>query len=190
VTVAGESALLVDPAEIPGHADVARLGQALAGRGPRGDMHELMAHLAAYSGLRWGELAALTIGQIDQAARVITVDRKVIEIGGQQFEETPKNRKRRRTVYPRCTPEGYPLAGKVAARIQAARHEQESGTNPPGLMFPSPQGSTGVRTTSAAASSRPHTWRQDGAATTAAAGRGPGTACGTCSAPLPCSPGR
>ena len=33
VTVAGESALLVDPAEIPGHADVAKLGQALAKRG-------------------------------------------------------------------------------------------------------------------------------------------------------------
>ena len=86
VTVTGESALLIDPAEIPGHADVARLGQALAGSGPRGDLHELMAILAAYAGLRWGELAALTAGQIDQAARVIIVDRKVIEIGGQQFE--------------------------------------------------------------------------------------------------------
>ena len=140
VTVAGESALLVDPAEIPGHADVARLGQALARHGPRGDLHELMAILAAYAGLRWGELAALTAGQIDQAARVITVDRKVIEIGGQQFEETPKNRKQRRTIYPRRTPEGYPLADRIAARIQAARREQEAGTNPLGLMFPSPKG--------------------------------------------------
>ena len=68
--------------------------------------------------LRWGELAALTVGQIDQATRVITGDRKVIEIGGQQFEETPKNRKQRRTVYPRRTPEGYPLADKIAARIR------------------------------------------------------------------------
>jgi hypothetical protein len=32
---------------------------------------------AAYSGLRWGELVALAIPQVDQAARVITVDRKV-----------------------------------------------------------------------------------------------------------------
>lgn len=41
-----------------------------------------MTNLAAYSGLRWGELTALTIAQIDPAARVITVDRKVVEIGG------------------------------------------------------------------------------------------------------------
>jgi integrase len=138
--VAGESALFVDPAEIPGHADVAKLGRALAERRPRGDLHELMTILAAYSGLRWGELAALTTGQIDQAARVITVDRKVIEIGGQQYEETPKNRKQRRTIYPRRTPGGYPLAEAIAARIQAARREQESGANPLGLTFPSPTG--------------------------------------------------
>lgn len=85
-----ESPLFVDPAEIPGHADVAKLGQALAERGS--EMYKLMAQLAAYSGLRWGELAALTIGQIDQADRVITVDRKVIGIGGRRYEGAPKNR--------------------------------------------------------------------------------------------------
>jgi hypothetical protein len=37
-----------------------------------------MANTAAYSGLRWGELAALTIWQVDQDERVITVDRKVV----------------------------------------------------------------------------------------------------------------
>jgi integrase len=138
VTVAGESPLFVDPAEVPAHADVAKLGQALAERGS--DVYGLMAQLAAYSGLRWGELAALTIGQVDQADRAITVDRKVIEIGGRLYEEAPKNRKRRRTVYPRRTPEGYPLADRVAARIRAARGEQEAGTNPLSLMFPSPKG--------------------------------------------------
>jgi len=138
VTVAGESPLFVDPAEIPGHADVAKLGQALAERGSQ--VHELMAQLAAYSGLRWGELAALTAGQVDHAGRVITVDRKVVEIGGRLYEEAPKNRKRRRTIYPRRTPEGYPLADRVAARIQAARREQEAGTNPLALVFPSPKG--------------------------------------------------
>jgi integrase len=30
-----------------------------------------MANIAAYSGLRWGELIALTFQQIDQAARAI-----------------------------------------------------------------------------------------------------------------------
>ena len=138
--VAGESVLFVDPAEIPAHADVAKLGQALAAAPARGQLYELMANLAAYTGLRWGELAALTITQIDQAARVITVDRKVVEIGGRLFGETPKNRKLRRTIYPSRTPEDYPLAGMVAARIAQAHAEQDTGTNPLGLMFPSPQG--------------------------------------------------
>jgi len=55
VTVAGESGLFIDTAEIPSDADVARLGQALAA-GRHGDRDELMSQAAAY-GLRWGELA-------------------------------------------------------------------------------------------------------------------------------------
>jgi hypothetical protein len=60
VTVAGESTLLVDSSEVPSTDDVGALGRALAAR-PRGERDELMANLAAYSGLRWGELSALTI---------------------------------------------------------------------------------------------------------------------------------
>ena len=48
-TVAGESALLADPSEIPPSDDVAVLGKALCCHGER---DELMARLAAYSGLR------------------------------------------------------------------------------------------------------------------------------------------
>ena len=99
-----------------------------------------MANTAAYSGLRWGELTALTTGQIDQAARVITVDRKVVEVAGHLYVEAPKCRKHRRTIYPRRTPDGYPLAERLAARIEAARAEQDAGTNPLGLIFPSPKG--------------------------------------------------
>ncbi len=72
------------------------------------------------------------------AARVITVDRKVVEVGGRLYVEAPKNRKHRRTIYPRRTPAGYPLAERLAARIEQARAEQEAGTNPLGLIFPSP----------------------------------------------------
>jgi integrase len=139
VCIAGESMLWVDPAEVPSDDDVARLGQALAA-GRHGDRDELMANTAAYSGLRWGELIALTIPQVDQAGRVITVDRKVVEVAGHLYVEAPKNRKFRRTIYPRQTPAGYPLAERLAARIQAARTEQEAGTNPLGLLFPSPAG--------------------------------------------------
>jgi len=139
VTVAGESALLVDPCEIPSTSDLVSLGRALAA-GSHGERDELMACLAAYSGLRWGELAALTIGQIAEGTRVITVDRKVVEISGQIYREAPKNRKYRRTIYPRRTPAGHPLAERLAARIGEARAEQEAGANPLGLVFPASAG--------------------------------------------------
>ena len=138
VMVAGESVLWVDPAEIPADGDVDRLGKAL-GRGRPGDLHELMANTAAYSGLRWGELTALTIWQVEAVVRVITVDRKVVEVAGHLYIEAPKNRKSRRTIYPRRTPAGYPLAEKLAARIEAVRAEQDAGINPLGLIFPSPK---------------------------------------------------
>ena len=139
MSTAGESGLWVDPAEIPADGDIGKLGRALAA-GRHGGRDELMANTAAYSGLRWGELTALTIPQIDQAARVITVDRKVVEVAGHLYVEAPKCRKYRRTIYPRRTPDGYPLAERLAARIKEARSEQEAGTNPLGLIFPSPTG--------------------------------------------------
>jgi integrase len=139
VSVAGESVLWVDSAEIPADSDVAKLGLALAA-GARGNLYELLANAAAYSGLRWGELAALTIPQIDPAARAISVDRKIVEVAGQLYLEAPKNRKRRRTIYPRRTPAGYPLADRLASRIEEARAEQEAGANPLGLIFPSVKG--------------------------------------------------
>src|SRR5450755_282746 len=135
----GESDQFVGPAQIPADADVARLGQALAA-GRRGDLHELMANTAAYSGLRQGEEFALTIWQITPASRVIDVDRKVIEVAGKLLTGLPKGSKRRKTIYPARTPHGYPLAEKIQARINAARTETEAGTNPLGLMFPSPRG--------------------------------------------------
>ena len=107
MTVAGESVLFVDPGQIPAAADVARLGHALA-TGRRGSLDELMACTAAYTGLRWGELAALTTAQINPAARVITVDRKVAEIAGHLYLEAPKNRKRRQTIYPAPPPPATP----------------------------------------------------------------------------------
>ena len=99
-----------------------------------------MANTAAYTGLRQGELFALTAAQVAPAARVITVDRKVVEVAGKLYVEAPKGRKRRSTIYPARTPAGYPLAGQLAARIREARAEQDAGTNPLGLMFPAPRG--------------------------------------------------
>jgi hypothetical protein len=135
--VAGESVLFVDPAEIPAPADVARLGQALAYFNAD---YELMACLAAYTGLRWGELAALTTAQVDTETRTVTVDRKVIEIGGHLYVEPPKGRKRRRTIYPARTPAGYPLAERLATRLDHGRASQQDGASSAGLVFPSPRG--------------------------------------------------
>ena len=50
VTVSGESALWVDPAEIPSDSDIGKLGLALAA-GRHGERDELMASTAAYSGV-------------------------------------------------------------------------------------------------------------------------------------------
>ena len=139
MSVQGESAQFVDPAGIPADADVAKLGQALAGR-RRGDLYELMVNTAAYSGLRQGELFALTTDQITPRSRVIDVDRKVIEVSGTLLTGLPKGCKRRKTIYPVRTPQGYPLAEKIQARIQATHAEMEADTNPLGLIFPSPRG--------------------------------------------------
>ncbi|HEY1701925.1 MAG TPA: hypothetical protein VGG75_19635 [Trebonia sp.] len=127
-TVAGESRLWVDPAEIPPAGDVGALGRALA-VGRRGALDELMAQTAAYSGLRWGELVALGVDQVDPDGRVISVNRKVVEVRGHLYVETPKNRKFRRTIYPRVTPDGYPLASRLASRIAEVRTKQPDGAD-------------------------------------------------------------
>ena len=137
VSIAGESAQFTDAAEIPADADVARLGQALAGA-RHGDLHELMASTAAYSGLRQGELFALTAGQVAAAARVITVDRQVVEVGGKLFLEAPKGRKRRSTVYPARTPAGYPLAGENRGPRRAGPGRAGRGHQPPRADVPLP----------------------------------------------------
>lgn len=118
VRVQGESAHWVDPAEIPSDDDVTRLARTLA-LGPYGDWGELMAYTAAYTGLRQGELFALTAGQVSarHGDRTITVDRKVVEVSGKLRVEPPKMRKHRSTVYPVHAPDGYPLA-KRSPRAQ------------------------------------------------------------------------
>ena len=116
---------------------MAGLGQALAA-GRHGDRDELMASMAAYSGLRWGELTALTVPQIDQAGRIITVDRKVVEVAGNLYVDARKN-PRTATIYPRRTPAGYrsrsgsPLASSRRAP-SSRRHEPARADLPlPGL---------------------------------------------------------
>jgi hypothetical protein len=110
--------------------------------GEGGRVHGMLSALVA-AGIEGGYLAnprLAMVWRVDQAARVITVDRKVIEVAGHLYTEAPKCRKYRKTIYPRRTPDGYPLAEKLAARIEQATAEHEAGTNPLGLIFPSPAG--------------------------------------------------
>jgi hypothetical protein len=172
-SAAGESALWIDPAEVPADTDVAALGQALA-TGLHGDRDELMAVTAAYSGLRWGELAALTIGQVDPAGRVIAVDRKVVEVAGHLYV----------AAHPLATrwPSGSPPA------LSRPALSRPLAPIPSGWSSPPRQASTGGPPTSTATSCSAPIARPAGVIATATAG-GPGIACGTCSAPRPCSPG-
>jgi integrase len=102
---AGESALFVDPGDIPAADDVARMAQALVT--PRQGSYELMVYFAAYTGLRWGELAALTAARISPQTRAVTVQQKLVEVRGHLYVEAPKNRKWRQTIYPSMTPQGW-----------------------------------------------------------------------------------
>ena len=60
------------------------------------------------------------------------MDRKLIEVAGQLYAEAPKCRKFRSTIYPVRTPQGYPLADRLAARVEQTRAEQQAGINPLG----------------------------------------------------------
>jgi hypothetical protein len=69
------------------------------------------------------EIAALTVPRVHTAARVITVDHKVIEVAGHLYLEAPNNRKRRKTIYSRTTPSGsrWP-SGSPPASSRPARN--------------------------------------------------------------------
>jgi hypothetical protein len=140
VSVAGESAQFTDPDQIPAAADVARLGRALAA-GRRGDLDELMAHTAAYTGLRQGELFALTAGQVAAAARVITVDRKVVEVGGKLFLITRTGRSRP-FPHPPSTPphDGHASSPPASCRSTSSRSPFTVSTTPPSVTDGPPRG--------------------------------------------------
>jgi integrase len=126
-----ESGRAVEEAEIPTAAAVHAIAAAAAAR--RGVWwRELEILLVAYSGLRWGEHAALTADRIDVDRRRIVVDRQVIETRRALKLAPPKNRRRRTTMFPARTPGGVDLAGLVARRLAELP--------PDGVLFPSPKG--------------------------------------------------
>lgn len=122
----------ITEAEIPPHDIVHALAAATAER--RGEWwRELEILLTAYSGMRWGEHAALRANRAHPDHRRLTIDRQLIETtGGKLKLSLPKNRRRRATVYPARTPLGVDLATLVARRVDELEPNQ--------LLFPSPTG--------------------------------------------------
>lgn len=59
-----------------------------------------IVRLLAYTGLRWGEMAALRVGDIRADRRRIDVRRAVAEVRGELVYSTPKTHERRSVPYP------------------------------------------------------------------------------------------
>lgn len=65
----------------------------------------------AYTGLRWGEMAALRVSDFDMLRRRVQVTRAVAEVKGEAVLSTPKTREKRSVPFPAF------LAEKVAERM-------------------------------------------------------------------------
>jgi integrase len=74
------------------HAQVSALADAV-------DRQPEVVRLLAYTGLRWGEMAALRVCDFDMLRRRVNVSRSVTESGGLQWS-TPKTWERRSVPFP------------------------------------------------------------------------------------------
>ncbi|MDQ1250891.1 MAG: hypothetical protein QG597_5271 [Actinomycetota bacterium] len=80
--------------------DVAALFEAMAGLCRKGEPTALAVLVAAYSGVRLGDLGALRGSDVDTRRRLIRVTRQVTEMDGVPTPGAPKGRKVRTTVNP------------------------------------------------------------------------------------------
>lgn len=62
--------------------------------------HELIVLLLAYTGLRWGEMAALRVGAVNLSRRRLDVYEAIAEVSGQQVLDSVKNHERRSVPFP------------------------------------------------------------------------------------------
>jgi integrase len=126
-----ERAAHVDVADIP-TAEAVHAVARMAAERSRVWWRELELLLVAYSGLRWGEHAALTADRVNPARRTILVDRQIIETRHAVKLAAPKSRRARTAMYPARTPLGVDLAALVEHRLAEI--------GPGGIVFPSPRG--------------------------------------------------
>ena len=141
--VAGESHLAVDPKAIPSKDDVHKLGQAISKVSGIWWM-ELMVNLAAYSGLRLGEILDLDLSHVDVKNRIIKVEFQLLDDAGNLSRELPKWDVQRRTVFPAVTPAGYKLADQLQRRVKEVKATHKIPTLQDGtnrlLLFPNSKG--------------------------------------------------
>lgn len=124
-----EDGRFVEEADIPTAGAVHVLAEVA---GERVWWRELQVLAVAYSGMRWGEMAALTADRVDPVRRRIVVDRQVVEGRHGLVLAPPKNRRRRTTMYPARTPAGVELGSLLERRLGEVATD--------GLVFPSPAG--------------------------------------------------
>ena len=113
----GGNSEYIDPNEIPDHASVHLLAK-MAAVVSKVWWMELFFLLAAYSGLRLGEIIDLDVTDIDLSKRLIRVDYQMQDVGGKQLRALPKREKQRSTVYPEFTPCGYELEKMLRRRLE------------------------------------------------------------------------
>jgi integrase len=75
---------------------------------------ETLIFFLAYTGLRWGEMAALKVGSFDMRRRRISVTEAYAEVSGRLVLDTAKNHERRSVPFPAFLLE--PLAGLMAGK--------------------------------------------------------------------------
>jgi integrase len=61
---------------------------------------ETLVHFLAYTGLRWGEVTALRVSNLDSLRRRVNVTRNAVMVGGEIVEGTPKSHESRSVPFP------------------------------------------------------------------------------------------
>ena len=112
------------PAQLGDHVLTVDQVEALAGALRHQDT---LVRVAAYCGLRWGEVAALEIGDVNLATRRIRVQRAQIEVSGRIEIKAPKSRHGRRRV-------------PIPERLVEELRQQMDGRPASALLFTSPEG--------------------------------------------------
>lgn len=74
--------------------------------------HEVLVLLLAYTGLRWGEVIALRVRDIDFTRRRLAISENAVEVGPETIVGTPKSHKRRSVPFPSFLSEALAEAAK------------------------------------------------------------------------------